>query len=404
MFIRKVKFSGFGGALRPIEVEFTPTGNYKDNEDAVETFGLERNIKEFSALKQVFLIGKNSVGKSTMLEGILSGLQLLFDPMMSFHPLDMAQKLNVFSRDKILRFELEFSVANTNKKYLATKYKIKYEFDSIRRVFLSEEINFWRATKSSISKKQTLYKNKGGNAEFINGEKMLIPSGYSCFSLVRGTFSSGTLKELLEEHIELFFDAQVKLTRGEMPIGIVPSIVTPNWKTGMDFFQSAMKTLDSSIVGVVNQRGVLFLQIETANGIENVTIDNMFLRLSSGTKKSFNILVNILLSTREKGVGMYDEIDLSVHSAIFDLYISLLKATGKQSIIATHSEIIFERPFIRTDQIINIKKEKGVITTKQLSEDIDDKRSIGIKKIRRVLRNDPSPEVVMELLDMMDKK
>ena len=261
MFIRKVKFYGFGGALRPLEVKFTPAGNYKGNEDAVETFGLERNIKEFSALKQVFLIGKNSVGKSTILEGILSGLQLLFDPMMSFAPLQMLQKLNIFSKDKILKFELEFSIANTGKKYLVTKYKIKYEFDTIRRVFLSEEIRFTRATKTTINNEQLLYKSKGGNAIFGNGEKMLIPMGYSCFSLVRNTYSNGPMKNLLEEHVQLFYDVQVKLTRGEVPIGMIPPLVTPNWKTGMDFFESAIKTLDSSIVGVVNQNNVLFYPI-----------------------------------------------------------------------------------------------------------------------------------------------
>lgn len=205
MFIRKISFNGIKGITDKIELNLTPSDNSKFLEENIETFGLEKKIKtDFSVLKQVGIIGLNSSGKTSVLEGIKNFIAMLVNPTLNRYAFVSTQ--NIFTRNKPVVFEAEIVThVDDHKTEVARKYNIVL---IINNGFIEEEkIEVTSTSKTSTKEKKIIYHLKKGQVTVGSNTFTHQNQMFTIFSLIRTGQVNQTIAEATKPYLADFFNS-----------------------------------------------------------------------------------------------------------------------------------------------------------------------------------------------------
>ncbi|TCG12102.1 AAA family ATPase [Mycoplasma todarodis] len=385
MYLRKLKFKGIKGACESLSIDLTPKTRKLFNSN-VEYFNLQENKNDFGALKQAALIGLNASGKTTILLGATLGFQLLTDPINAYsHALK--HHLNAFNKEA-LSWEYEYVCQN---KTTGNVYKYFIEFEWSAGIFQKEKITVTEASKKNVKQPFVLYELKDLGKIEIKGKEYTHQPSTSLFSLVKFGQVTPQIKDVLEEHINLFYDLNFIFNYGP-EFSNLPSagiFAPPKNKLGETYIK-ILKTFDPMIKNVeTNPMGVpeFILKSPKCSGVSElrVSAEQLPSYLSKGTMSFITMGHQIMDSIfREKPTTFgFDELDASMHTGLFKFVFELMRYSNSQYIFTTHSSDIFKLN-LRDDQIIQVQKnEDGDISTSRVSDmefNTNEKTETNLKK------------------------
>ena len=397
MHIRKISFNGMGVYREKQEFDFTPvSGN--GIVDNLETFGLERNIPDFSAYKQIVFVGRNASGKTSTLMGIAFALGLLAEPMR--YAAGLQRIRNAFSTADPINVKMEIVTNGNGKDSLVDKYLIEYTLDS--GSFVYESVKFASAKKTTKTEYVELYKYKNGHFYF-EGQKTALQHNplSSFFSLLRSGFVIKEFQKIIKRHpiFRLLNTKNEFETRGN----IFEALEFPKLQEHKELFKKLLERVDPNIKDIfVDQEGQINVKIANNGDIEKVKGPQVFDMISNGTSLFLRSIKFIVSGFYEGNITLFDEFGKSIHGGLISLFFEVFKRSKNQTILTTHSEDIFKQN-IRFEQIFNIKNKDGNISVERMSDYDIDSRNRSIKAIRRELDNEPSSDEIVDILELMEK-
>lgn len=400
MFIRKIKISQIKAITKPIELDFTPTADetYPEN---IETFGLTRNKKDFSALKQIGFIGSNASGKTSVLIGIFHALGIVANPQF-IQTLNVNK--NIFSEDP---FEFSFEIVEKpkNGKNLVEKYIMEYTFNN--GVFTKEKLCIQSATKTTKTEIKEIYRFEneqvfiGGklsklNHNPINSIFYLIVTGSAHKDLLNA-FGDSKMYTQINIYGESLFETQIQLLRNG-------AITIPVKEEDRLLLVKLLQLFDNKITNITrNVMGNIEIHNEFDGNKYKYNLMDAPAYMSTGTIKALVNFKTLMAAKMKNDIILFDELGKSIHTGLFTAYLEIFKHSRGQFIFTTHNESLFKQS-LRSDQIFNVSSRKGSIKISRISSANIDKRYITMKKVNIEMRNKPSLDKLIDIFDQLESR
>lgn len=346
--LKSLTVSNFKAFKEPVTIDFSTTGNYTFNTEAVKD----------GIVKTAVMYGKNASGKSSLGLAIFDIVGTLTDNYIS--PNNYLNYENRFSQKDIVSFEYTFSFNNKNIVYSYSK--------SNSKDLLAEKLCM---DNKVFVKYDRLNDNKEIKLNFEGSENVILDLRQLNFSILRFIKSNVILakneeNELFERMYEfvskmlLFWSLDTRGFVGYTPVTgqpIIDKIIKENHFADLQkFFKDAgfEDELDHRIINGSEQ-----LIIKYCN---NNTID-FNLAASSGMRSLLLVyywLEDIADESKCPSFIFIDEFDAFYHFELSYFIIERLKSYGCQVLLTTHNTSIFTNDLLRPDCYYICSKDKIV--------------------------------------------
>ncbi len=323
------------------EADFTMLGDKKFKN---KNFVFDFNDKEI--LKSSIIYGPNNTGKSTFIDSIVLLKEIINKEIVDRNILDDEAIYNFSLKEKIIDYKIEFIYDNLIFDY---DLSFKYNFGIIKeKLLIDHELIFDRNGNSKFS------------TETFNdyNDKLIVcfmPNEYKKYTdLFKKFFDS--LLIVTNDNTDIFIDEVYDYLKGCT-------------KSERERFNKIIKLADISLDSV----DLLDYQNEpkSLNLISKYKINNKkygyftFFSDSDGTKKFMKYLVKILISLKEGGIVIIDEIDSSLHTLLTKSVINIFNNNNNkkaQLITTSHDLLLLDSKYLfRKDQIwFTYKDDKDV--------------------------------------------
>lgn len=346
--LKSLTVSNFKAFKEPVTIDFSTTGNYTFNTEAVKD----------GIVKTAVMYGKNASGKSSLGLAIFDIVGTLTDNYIS--PNNYLNYENRFSHKDKVSFEYTFSFNNKNIVYSYSK--------SNSKDLLAEKLCI---DNKVFVEYDRLKDKKEINLNFEGSENVILDLRQLNFSILRFIKSNVILakneeNELFERMYEfvskmlLFWSLDTRGFVGYTPVTgqpIIDKIIKENHFSDLqNFFKDAgfEDELDHRIINGSEQ-----LIIKYGN---NNTID-FNLAASSGMRSLLLVyywLEDIADETKCPSFIFIDEFDAFYHFELSYFIIERLKSYGCQVLLTTHNTSIFTNDLLRPDCYYICSKDKIV--------------------------------------------
>ena len=411
MYVRKLKFNGIKGIKNQLEIDLSPT-NLKMHKDNIEDFGLKRNKKDFSVLKQVIFTGLNASGKTSILHGLVTTFDIIANPSIGMQ--SFAKNKNSFLNNKPFSVLMEIVQKSESEKFLVEKYVIEYTLQNNK--FIYEKLTKSRATKFKVQLNEEIYKFEK-DVLYLHEKRTNLKHNplFSIFSLIRmGSANEDVFGSITQENFfrkfnifySSLFEPHVQMLQdlGNLKIGVY------QLKNEQDLLVKFLRVFDESILDYqVNINS--YPSINVINKLDGSTTSIPFERfgdfLSSGTYSAYVNFKSIIFGLKNKSVVVFDEFAKDVHAGLTRIYFEIIRKLKSQVWITTHNPQIFKQK-IRKDQFYNIsidKKNGNAILKRFSDENLElDARHISLKTVLSTLDETPDGSKVAELYNAIESE
>ncbi|MBR0495001.1 MAG: AAA family ATPase [Treponema sp.] len=346
--LKSLTVSNFKAFKEPVTIDFSTTGNYTFNTEAVKD----------GIVKTAVMYGKNASGKSSLGLAIFDIVGTLTDNYISKE--NYANYENRYSNDMVISFEYTFSFNNRDVVYSYTKSKFKDILSEKLRINDKILVDYNR-----LNDKNKIVLNMKG-AE--NTNLILKQLNFSILRFIKSNviLTQNEENELFEKMYDfvskmlLFWSLDTKGFVGYTPVSgqsIIDKIVKENHFADLQkFFKDAgfEDELDHRIWNGAEQ-----LMIKYGN---DNTID-FNLAASSGMRSLLLVyywLEDIADPKKCPSFIFIDEFDAFYHFELSYFIIERLKSYGCQVLLTTHNTSIFTNDLLRPDCYYICSKDKIV--------------------------------------------
>lgn len=344
--LKSLTVSNFKAFKEPVTIDFSTTGNYTFNTEAVKD----------GIVKTAVMYGKNASGKSSLGLAIFDIVGTLTDNYISKE--NYANYENRYSNDMVISFEYTFSFNNRDVVYSYTKSKFKDILSEKLRIDDKILVDYNR-----LNDKNKIVLNMKG-AE--NTNLILKQLNFSILRFIKSNviLTQNEENELFEKMYDfvskmlLFWSLDTRGFVGYTPISnqsIIDKIIKENHFSDLQkFFKDAgfEDELDHRIWNGAEQ-----LMIKYGNDNE---ID-FNLAASSGMRSLLLVyywLEDIADETKCPSFIFIDEFDAFYHFELSYFIIERLKSYGCQVLLTTHNTSIFTNDLLRPDCYYICSKDK----------------------------------------------
>ena len=346
--LKSLTVSNFKAFKEPVTIDFSTTGNYTFNTEAVKD----------GIVKTAVMYGKNASGKSSLGLAIFDIVGTLTDNYISKE--NYANYENRYSNDMVISFEYTFSFNNRDVVYSYTKSKFKDILSEKLRINEKILVDYNR-----LNDKNKIVLNMKG-AE--NTNLILKQLNFSILRFIKSNviLTQNEENELFEKMYDfvskmlLFWSLDTRGFVGYTPISnqsIIDKIIKENHFSDLQkFFKDAgfEDELDHRIWNGAEQ-----LMIKYGNDNE---ID-FNLAASSGMRSLLLVyywLEDIADESKCPSFIFIDEFDAFYHFELSYFIIERLKSYGCQVLLTTHNTSIFTNDLLRPDCYYICSKDKIV--------------------------------------------
>lgn len=379
--ILSLKIENFRSIKHPLTVKLTTEKRFKET-DLPDNCFIEKNNE---ILKSLLIYGRNASGKSNILLA-LSAIYYLVNTSDSNKHEDTIVPYEPFKFDteysnKPVSFEIDFISVETKTKF---KYIIKFN----QKSFVFEGLYIYpEGVKSKLYERNTSSISYG---EYYQGTKKKIEDDLLPNQLFLSKAATSKVKYL--DDCYLYFSKYILLSTVEdsntdnKKMRILSELLTKDNKLKSNLLE-LIKASDTSIqdFSIKENEAEIKLpnnipedirkslldqykyEVSTSHtlfkdskevGQETLNIENE----SSGTKKLFTTGALILMTLKNGGVIIIDELDNGLHPLISKLLINLFNSKknnpkNAQLILATHDSSLLDLETLRRDQISFVDKE-----------------------------------------------
>lgn len=346
--LKSLTVSNFKAFKEPVTIDFSATGNYTFNTEAVKD----------GIVKTAVMYGKNASGKSSLGLAIFDIVGTLTDNLVN--PQKYENYENRFSQKGSVSFEYVFSFDNKDVVYSYTKSRF--------REIISEKLiinNKIQVEYNRFEDKDKIVINMEG-AENVN--LTLSQLNFSILRFIKSNviLASNEENELFEKMYQfvskmlMFWSLETRGFIGYTPTvnaSIIDKIVKENhFKDLQKFFKDAgfEDELDHKIINGAEQ---LLIKYGENNDI------NFYDACSSGMSSLLLLyywLEDIADETKCPSFIFIDEFDAFYHFELSYFIIERLKSYGCQVLLTTHNTSIFTNDLLRPDCYYICSKDKIV--------------------------------------------
>ncbi len=358
--ILKIELENFFSIKDKIVIDFCAA-----NIDSVLTRELSHNVmmwKDTPVLKSVGLFGPNASGKSNILKAISFCCRMVLEShlhnegtIFNFEPFKFDGYQN-----KPSRFLINF---------VHGEIEYEYSFELTTTRIISESLYHYPVGRRA----KVFVRSADGTYDF--GAKVLDkPSEVVRSTSEKSLFLSraSSMNRELAQNLYGFF-------LGNFLLGLVnlnEAILLDSFKTYKSVILKALEISDSDITDVearieqmpvavsplqgqgdVQYKLVDILRFKTFHrGIKDVMFD-MDVEESGGTKKLFQILLQLLDVVKHQKTIQLDEFDMGLHTRLADFVLDLIHASeGSQLLFTSHNTNLLDIKRLRRDQIVFVNK------------------------------------------------
>lgn len=300
---------------------FVPKGNKSLEDKEFELSEIDNNLFIFNTIG---VIGKNASGKTTTIEV----LNIIYDILSNFK---IKKSFKYFS-SKIKDINLSFYFYHDKKIYY---YKTILFYNQINKYigFKNEEIysiNYYKSYNNNLFNLDGFVK--------LNFEKNVPDDTSILFTILKEiSFRGNYYESIVEDFRE--FDRLIE--------------VYNSFKKGL--FNTTIELLDEHIKSIVTKSENIFIITYKNNKKEEMTNDELYYSLSSGTLKGLYLYLDVLFSLFTGSDYIVDEIETHFHKTLVENIINIYKDKrinkyGSTLIFTTHYPELLDL-FNRTDNI-----------------------------------------------------
>lgn len=324
--IKYFKVSGYKSIKEPIELDLNPKGK------RIKGTKYEYNYFNNRLPKSVFLFGQNAVGKTNVLESIKNLFNIInkgiyLEQQKSFintFTKELKYHLEIICGNDLYTYKLEINQEKILYEYLSKNNEEFYEFKD--DTLVSNRYKDFKSLLSVKSKTTILQKLKDNIIseiyEFIE---------YNCMFY---RIEHGMRDYNIEKEIKIFFEEE------------------------KDTLINILKILDNSITD--------FYFLDLKDGfykmiLKRGEIDFSIELESSGIKKIIYLVPIVILTMKNGGITLIDELDSSIGTISLIRFLnSTINSEDNekgQFLISTHNPLLFDTELLSPDQIYIVTKE-----------------------------------------------
>lgn len=324
--IKYFKVSGYKSIKEPIELDLNPKGK------RIKGTKYEYNYFNNRLPKSVFLFGQNAVGKTNVLESIKNIFNIInkgiyLEQQKSFintFTKELKYHLEIICGNDLYTYKLEINQEKILYEYLSKNNEEFYEFKD--DTLVSNRYKDFKSLLSVKSKTTILQKLKDNIIseiyEFIE---------YNCMFY---RIEHGMRDYNIEKEIKIFFEEE------------------------KDTLINILKILDNSITD--------FYFLDLKDGfykmiLKRGEIDFSIELESSGIKKIIYLVPIVILTMKNGGITLIDELDSSIGTISLIRFLnSTINSEDNekgQFLISTHNPLLFDTELLSPDQIYIVTKE-----------------------------------------------
>ncbi|WP_086290532.1 AAA family ATPase [Campylobacter devanensis] len=324
--IKYFKVSGYKSIKEPIELDLNPKGK------RIKGTKYEYNYFNNRLPKSVFLFGQNAVGKTNILESIKNLFNIInkgidLEQQKSFintFTKELKYHLEIICGNDLYTYKLEINQEQILYEYLAKNNEEFYEFKD--DTLISKRYKDFKSLLSVKSKTTILQKLKDNIiseiSEFIE---------YNCMFY---RIEHGMRDYNIEKEIKIFFEEEKDTLINILKI--LDNSIT-------DFYFLDLK---DSFYKMILKRGEIDFGIELE---------------SSGIKKIIYLVPIVILTMKNGGITLIDELDSSIGTISLIRFLnSTINSEDNekgQFLISTHNPLLFDTELLSPDQIYIVTKE-----------------------------------------------
>lgn len=365
----RIELSNFFSIKDKVCVDFQAT-----NIHTVRAKELADNVMEWNGmqiLKSIGLFGPNASGKSNIIRSVKFCCQMILQS-------------HLHNEGDVFNFE-PFRFDGYDKKpscflidFVCEDIEYEYSFELTKNEIIKESLFFYpKKRRAKIFTRDETQNNVYSFAEGIISRPQDVVLNTSKKNLFLSRASS--MNREIAQRVYRFF-------LGTFMLGIVPNdnyIAEQNFTKYKDLIMNALAISDSDIVDIELKHEKIRMGTPHING-ENITIesnDKMVARYktrhrrnpqqlfdmdteeSDGTKRLFDILLNLLDVLRNDKALMMDEFDLKLHTRLADFILDLTHASRHSQLLFTsHNTNLIDVKRLRKDQIYFVNKKEDSST------------------------------------------
>ncbi len=329
-----------------------------------------------SVLKTVAIYGANASGKSNLIKAIRFCCRMIFnshthneDAIFNFKPFifnENDEPSSFFIRFVSNNIEYEYSYYLTSSEILTEslyhypngrKAKI-FERDEQKSGDKSNKYSFGNVIKRPLdvahnTSKKTLYISRASQMDREMGKIIYNYFNHKFILGYQNAANNLSIDYLFEENKEFLLQA-LQIADSDIVNITMEKQKVMSKTLGLSFGADGKETLD------VSDREVEQIKFNTFHKVNPKIPFDFETQESDGTKKLFNILLNIIDIVKNDKILIIDEIEDSLHSKIVEFIIDLFhKSKSSQLIFSTHNTNLIDLDRMRKDQIYFVNKNEN---------------------------------------------
>lgn len=305
--------------------------------------------------KIAVLFGKNATGKTSVIEALMDIVQIIKNgniilseiaQKMNFVSKEIGFKIEIYKNDISYKYELFFNKEHIIKEKLIENESVIYKYDGIKLTTKNNElknINISSTHKTAILDVLRSINHKNISNFINNFDNFYYP--------VMEDFFLYMPQDIRKKYIYPFMEFQKE-------------ILEQNKELALEILSFVDNSIDDFYFIDNNEdRYSLLLK---RNGF-----DYTFENESSGIKKIFMLLASIIITSKNGGVCVLDELDNSISASSLIYFINGFINTSEnkaQFIFTSHNILIFDTSILHSSQIFITTKENLKTSIASLNE------------------------------------